>query len=70
MFLSRNKKNNVYPCNSQFYFMKVGFNGIKIILASFRDVGAGSSGRLWSGYDPCECPERNTAYLTNTRYYL
>ena len=31
MFLSRNKKNNVYPCKPQFYFIKVGFKGIKII---------------------------------------
>ena len=31
MFLSRNKKNNVYPCKPQFYYMKVGFMGIKII---------------------------------------
>ena len=27
MFLSRNKKNNVYPCKPQFYYMKVGFRG-------------------------------------------
>ena len=27
MFLSRNKKNNVYPCKPQFYCIKVGFNG-------------------------------------------
>ena len=31
MFLSRNKKNNVYPCKLQFYYIKVGFNGVKII---------------------------------------
>ena len=31
MFLSRNKKNNVYPCKPQFYNMKVGFMGVKII---------------------------------------
>ena len=31
MFLSRNKKNNVYPCKSQFYYIKVGFKGVKII---------------------------------------
>ena len=31
MVLSRNKKNNVYPCKPQFYFIKVGFKGIKII---------------------------------------
>ena len=31
MFLSRNKKNNVYPCKPQFYFIKVGFKGIRII---------------------------------------
>ena len=31
MFLSRNKKNNVYPCRLQFYFIKVGFKGVNII---------------------------------------
>ena len=30
-FLSRNKKNIVYPCTPQFYCMKVGFKGVKII---------------------------------------
>ena len=38
MFLSRNMKNNVYPCKPQFYYIKVGFKGIKIIWACFRDV--------------------------------
>ena len=31
MFLSRNKKNNVYSCKSQFCYIKVGFKGVKII---------------------------------------
>ena len=31
MFLSRNRKNNVYPCKPQFYHIKVGFKGVKII---------------------------------------
>ena len=31
MFSSRNKKNNVYPCKPQFYCIKVGFEGVKII---------------------------------------
>ena len=31
MFLSRNKKNNVYPCKPQFYYIKVGIKGVKII---------------------------------------
>ena len=31
MFLSRNNKNNVYPCKPQFYYIKVGFKGVKII---------------------------------------
>ena len=31
MFLSRNKKNNVYPCKPQFYYIKVGFKGVKVI---------------------------------------
>ena len=30
MFLSRNKKNNVYPCKPQFYYIKVGFKGVRI----------------------------------------
>ena len=37
MFLSRNKKNSVYPCKPQFYYIKVGFKEVKIILACFRD---------------------------------
>ena len=37
MFLSRNEKNNVYPCKPQFYYIKVGFKGAKIIWAYFRD---------------------------------
>ena len=35
MFLSRNKKTNVYPCKPQFYYIKVGFKGVRIIC--FRD---------------------------------
>ena len=31
MFLNRNKKNNLYPCKPQFYYIKVGFKGVKII---------------------------------------
>ena len=31
MFLSRNKRNNIYPCKPQFYYIKVGFKGVKII---------------------------------------
>ena len=31
MFLSINKKNNVYPCKPQIYYTKVGFKGVKII---------------------------------------
>ena len=31
MFLSRGKKNNVYPCKPQFYYINVGFKGVKNI---------------------------------------
>ena len=31
MFLSKNKNNNVYPTKPQFYYIKVGFKGVKII---------------------------------------
>ena len=30
-FFSRIKKNNVYPCKPQFYYIKVGFKGVNII---------------------------------------
>ena len=30
-------KNNVYPCKPQFYYTKVRFKGVNIILACFRD---------------------------------
>ena len=31
MFLSSNKKNNVHPCKPQFYDIKKGFKGVKIM---------------------------------------
>ena len=31
MFLSKIKKNNVHPCKPQFYHIKKGFKGVKII---------------------------------------
>ena len=31
MFLSRNKKNNVYLCKPQFYYIKLGFKEVKIV---------------------------------------
>ena len=37
MFLRRNKKNNAYPFKPQFFYIKVGFKGAKIIKACFRD---------------------------------
>ena len=40
MFLSRNLKNNVYPCKPQVYYIKIGFKGVKIILVCFRDETA------------------------------
>ena len=33
MFLSRNKRNNVYSCKPQFYYIKMGFKGVNIINA-------------------------------------
>ena len=31
LFPRKNKKNIVYPCKPQFYYIKVGFKGVKII---------------------------------------
>ena len=36
-FLSKNKKNNVYPCKPQVYYIKVEFKGVSIIKACFPD---------------------------------
>ena len=30
MFKSKNKKNNVYPCKLQFYYIKVGLRGSRL----------------------------------------
>ena len=38
MFMNKNMKNNVYPCKPQFYYIKVGFKGVRIIKACFRDA--------------------------------
>ena len=35
MFLSRNEKNNVYPCKPQFYYIKMGFKGSKLYMRGF-----------------------------------
>ena len=38
MFFNKIRKINVYPCKPQFYCIKVGFKGVKIIQACFRNV--------------------------------
>ena len=47
MFLSRDTKNNVYPCKPQFYYIKVGFKGSKLyryvfVMRPINDVGWGT----------------------------
>ena len=37
MFLSRNKKINVYSCKSEFYCTKVELNGVKTIQVCFHE---------------------------------
>ena len=37
IFFNRNKNNNVYSCKPQFYYIKVGFKGVIIILTCLRD---------------------------------
>ena len=43
MFLSRNKKNNLYPCKPQFYYIKVGFKGAKLYRRVFVMIIRGGS---------------------------
>ena len=38
MFMIRNKKNNVYPWKPKLYYIKVGYKGVKLIWACFRDA--------------------------------
>ena len=38
MFLSSNKKNNLYPCKPQFYCIKVEIKGMKCTQVCFRDA--------------------------------
>ena len=46
MFLSKNKKNNVYPCKPQFYCIKVEFKGVKIIWHVYVMITTDRKGRL------------------------
>ena len=40
MFSSRNKKNNVYPCKPQFYYIKLWFKWVKVTQACFHDANS------------------------------
>ena len=46
-------KNNVYPCNPQFYYIIVGFKGVKFIQACFRD----ESGKDTQGHKKAQVSE-------------
>ena len=50
MFSSRNKKINEYPCTPQFYYIKEGFKGVKIIQACFCDdyTAKYTESKFWS----------------------
>ena len=37
-FWAEKKRNNVYPCKPKFYYIKLGFKGVNIIQACFRDA--------------------------------
>ena len=62
MFFSRNTKNNVYPFKPQFYYIKVGFKGIKTIKVRFRD----SNGQLG---EPKYQISKTWAFLFKTRIF-
>ena len=52
MFLSRNKKTNVYPCKPQFYDIKVGlkggFGGTKLYRHIFVMENMGKNNSFWA----------------------
>ena len=43
MFKSKNKKNNIYPCIPQFYYIKVGFTRVTFTRTCYPDVAQFSS---------------------------
>ena len=57
-------KNNVYPCKPQFYYIKVGFKGVNLIYACFRDA------REIIKYDSIYLPFRLGLLLKETIFYL
>ena len=65
-FLSGNKKNNVYPCKPQFYCIKVGFKGVKIISACFRDgeqmSGSDCAFVKWIWWVFCACSKTHLTH--------
>ena len=70
MFLSRNKKNNVYHCQPQFYYIKVGLRGVKIIQVCSRDAVVGADAEIsaygchWDGKCRCEYQLDHVGYGT------
>ena len=49
-FSSRNKKNNVYPCKPQFYYIKVGFNGGQNYIDMFSWCNVSFHSEMWKYY--------------------
>ena len=52
MFLSRNKKTNVYGCKPQFYCIKVGLRGSKLYRRVFLMGHVEANDVRWSGSSP------------------
>ena len=76
MILSKMKKNNVYPCKPQFYFIKVEFKGVNIIEVCFRDVVPNSSQYIYieSGHSlfckiACASGESQISLSTQSQFY-
>ena len=67
MLLSRNKKNNVYPCKPQFYYIKVGFKGVKLYRYVFMMFVRYKRIRRWiSSFEFIQVGLTLSALLTNT----
>ena len=71
MFLSRNNKNNVYPCKPQFYSIKVGFKASKLyrhvfVMFSYylNSATSGEGSVLLTGSVSIVSPRRSTSRLS------
>ena len=70
MFSSRNKKNNVYPCEPQFYYIKVGCKGVKLNRYVFVICKTRTLTKTYNSFKPSHLQMLNEFYSSVPRNSL